>query len=254
MEPRSWLLRSGLLGERSGIVHVFTARGTHGGPDVDLRDRPGDPERACRAWERVMTALGASAEQVAQARQVHGRQVLEVDEPSGPLAVVGEADALITTTPGLWLAIRTADCVPILLAAPDAVAAVHAGWRGVAAQIVLAAVDALVERARCTPGEVVAAIGPHASVEHYVTGPDVVLAREQAGRDPRRISKSGPRGRLHTDLERAVRDQLERRGVRALERVGGCTLSDERYFSHRRLGPGSGRQAALIALLPNRSG
>lgn len=248
MAPVSYLLRSRLLLGRQGVQHAFTHRGSPPTDQVDLRDRPYDPQGAVHAWERVMAAVGGSTDQVAQVRQVHGADVALVDQPTGPLAVAAEADALVTTTPGIWLAVRTADCVPILLSAPGAVAAVHAGWRGVAAGVVPAAVQLLVERSGAQPMEVAAAIGPHASVERYETGPEVVAQLERAGLDPARVSRTGPSGRLHTDLEQAVRDQLGGLGVRSIERVAGCTLREERFYSHRRLGPGSGRQASLIAL------
>ncbi|TVQ92827.1 MAG: laccase domain-containing protein [Deltaproteobacteria bacterium] len=248
MESRGWLLRSELLSSVSEVVHAFTAKGSGPGPDVDLRDRPHDPGGSYEAWTRVLAAMGGHPDQLAQVRQVHGRRVVEITEPTGPLAVAGEADAMITRRPGIWLAVRTADCVPVLLWAPGAVAAVHAGWRGVASRVVVDAARTLAELAGCRTSDVLAAIGPHASVEHYETGPEVIEALVAAGLDAERVRRGGASGREHADLEQAVRDQLAEVGVVRVDRVPGCTLADERFFSHRRSGGAPGRQASIIAL------
>lgn len=246
------LLFADLMRARAGIVHAFTTR--HGGTphDLDLGDAHGRTADAVyAAWSQVTEPLEGRPEQVVLLRQVHGARVVEVAQGAGPHRVVAEADAVLTTVPGVLLAVRTADCVPVLLAASGAVAAVHAGWRGIVAGVVPAAVRALSDRVGVSPSDVVAAIGPHASVEGYETGPDVVDALVATGLPRQRISKMGPSGQEHTDLGAAVYLQLLGGGVEHTERVAGCTLRDAQFFSHRR--GQSGRQAAIIGLCASSS-
>ena len=94
--------------------------------------------------------------------QVHGGEVLDVHVGGGPLQVVGTADAVVTTMPGVVLAVRVADCVPVLLAAPGVVAAVHSGWRSTSVDVVGAAVQRMVA-AGADPVDITAWVGPHIS-------------------------------------------------------------------------------------------
>lgn len=244
---RAPLLFADLLRGRPGLVHGFTTRRGATTQDLDLGDARGrPPEELYDAWRQATAALDGRPEQVALLRQVHGARVVEVAQGAGPHRVVAEADAAITNVPGVLLAVRTADCVPVLLAASGAVAAVHAGWRGIVAGVVPAAVRALSERAGVPPSSIVAAIGPHASVEGYETGPEVVDALVATGLPRERIARMGPSGREHSDLGAAVDLQLLGSGVKRTERVAGCTLRDAELFSHRR--GQTGRQAAIIGL------
>lgn len=168
------------------VRHGFTTRG--GGCSVgalaglNLALRAGEaPDRLRENWERAARTLlpEAGAGQVALLDQVHGGAVLPVEAPTGPLGTLGAADALVTTRRGLILAVRTADCLPVLLAAPGGVAAAHAGWRGVAAGVVPAALRALLAATGAAPGEVRVALGPHAT--RLEVGPEVVEAFAAAG-------------------------------------------------------------------------
>lgn len=189
-------------------------------------------------------------------RQVHGRESVRVDcdfrgtWPSGP----SEGDAIWTASPDLPVAVRVADCVPILLWAPKtrAVAAVHAGWRGTAADILGATLDFARESFGVRPDEVWAAVGPCISHDRFEVGPEVVQALMQTGltREDLRVHV-GARGKPHVDLRAANRALLVRAGVPVgqIEDVGGCTWSEpERYDSYRRDGAASGRMHAVIAL------
>jgi YfiH family protein len=147
--------------------------------------------------------------------------------------------------------IRVADCVPVLLADPKsgAVAAVHAGWRGVVAGVVPAAVDAL-GRLGADPRHLVAAVGPCISAKHFEIGPEV--AEELANADlAASVVAPGVHGpKHHADLVLAVRTQLERCGVAPanIDAEPPCTYADRaRFFSYRRDGARSGRLAAIIA-------
>jgi YfiH family protein len=163
-------------------------------------------------------------------------------------------DAVWTCAPDLPVGVRVADCVPILLWDPvaGAVGAVHAGWRGTAADIVGRTLRFARDALGVDPSRVRAAIGPCISVARFEVGPEVVDALLAAGLSREDLGvRVGPRGRPHVDLRSANRALLTRAGVpeSRIEQVGGCTFSSpERYESYRRDGPASGRMQAVIAL------
>jgi len=245
------LLTTALLGAR-GVSHGFTTRvgGVSTGPlaHLNLARRPGEQD-ACLGenWSRVAAALGRKAADVALLNQVHGARVAHVRSPAGPLACVADADAAVTDVPDLVLTVRTADCVPVLLAAPGAVAVAHAGWRGAAAGVVRAVVEALCALAGCSPGEVVAAVGPCVSGPAYEVGDEVVLALEKAGVARGAFATLVPGARPHVDVGAHVTTTLSQLGV-PWERVRRCTGRDPALFSHRHDGPLTGRQAGVITL------
>jgi YfiH family protein len=175
-------------------------------------------------------------------RQVHGRNVLRVPPHSDDL----EADALVTTEPGFAVAVRTADCVPILLGdrSRRGVAAVHAGWRGSAARIVEHAIAALCEASGAEPCELVAVIGPHIEPCCYEVDDPV---RDEVG-EPSVFVAAERDGHFWLDLERLNRLQLKRAGLRDIANVGECTFCNPaRYASFRRDGS-SGRMLSYIKL------
>ena len=137
-----------------------------------------------------------------------------------------------------------ADCVPVLLASPRGVAAVHAGWRGTAAGIVQVAVEHLCSRTGCRPADVLAAVGPCISVEAYEVGEEVVSGISE--RVPPEVFVDRCRARPHVDLKAANRWLLEDAGVLEVDVLPHCTWGDRRFFSHRRDGELTGRQAAVI--------
>lgn len=238
------LVTSPVLAIRSGLRHGFTTRrgGVSLGPlaSLNLARRPGEHDAALEEnWRRVL----GDPSQLALAHQVHGRTVLVVDAGRGPLEVVGEGDALVTTTPGVVVAVRVADCVPVLLAGPGIVAAVHAGWRGTVAGIVGATIARMEELVGVRPSELVAAVGPAIGVCCYEVGPEV--AGRVAERTPDAVDRS--RTREHVDLRRANAIQLEQAGVGQVDVVGPCTRCDEHSFSHRR-DPACGRLAGFVGL------
>jgi YfiH family protein len=199
-----------------------------------------DDPRSVRAnRERLLRALGADPACLATAGQVHGAAVRLAERP-GHLAA---CDALLTTQPGLALAVSTADCAPVLLWAPGAVAAVHAGWRGAARGVASAAVRALAARAACTPRDVTALIGPCIHPCCYPVGSEVAACFPPeclVGRD----------GATRLDLPRTLTLELQRAGVGACHDVKRCTsCQSEWFFSHRRDGDRTGRQWGL-AFLP----
>lgn len=244
-------LHSRLLAEIPGLVHAFSTR--EGGVSPAPQDSlslalrgAGTAEQVQENWRRFLAPNPVAS--LAICDQVHGDTVRVVQEGHGPLQTCGEADALVSTTPGVLLAVRTADCVPILLAAPGGVAAVHAGWRGTVAPILGPAVQTLCAEAGCRPEEVRAAIGPCIGVDAYEVGREVVDALENL--DLQVCVRRSPSGRTHVDLARANRLLLHRFGVRDVDVLGLCTHRDPRFFSHRRDGAGTGRMASFVGLLP----
>lgn len=209
------------------------------GPDgLDLR--PGAPEAV---WAGLADGLGCAGWPVARVSQVHGDGLLEATTGG----VIGEADALYTTTSGLLLCVRVADCVPVLLAGPQVVAAVHAGWRGAAAGIVPKVVAQLrgeglsVDRAW---------IGPSICGPCYEVGDEVVDAIEATGVPTARFVQRRLGARPHADVGAAVYAQLEASGVPLVARDPACSRCAPGLHSYRRDGARSGRMGAVIGLAP----
>ena len=176
-------------------------------------------------------------------RQVHGTRVLDFAAPPAPGADEPEADAAVTATPGVVLAILSADCLPVVLAARDGreVAAAHAGWRGLADGMLEATVAAM----RTPPGELLAWLGPAAGPQAYEVGEDVREAfLRHDGAAAAAFQPTRP-GHWHADLYALARQRLAASGVTAVYGGQHCTISDAgRFHSHRRDGR-SGRMATL---------
>ena len=178
--------------------------------------------------------------------QVHGARALRTSA-MGPSAV--EADGLVTADPGELLVIRTADCLPILLAAvedgsPIAVAALHAGWRGLVAGIVGETVRLLRESA--PSASVIGAIGPSIGACCFEIGPEVAAPIEAlvAG-----TTSPGRGDRSMGDLPLAARRQLADLGVETDAEAPPCTRCDpERFHSYRAAGRVAGRLGAFIGM------
>ncbi len=191
--------------------------------------------------------VGLPANRVFFAAQVHGDGVLELTGDEAQLDVVlREGDALISAEPTLACGVRTADCVPILIAdtRTGRVAAVHAGWRGLVGHVIRAAG----ERLGGNPEHWVAAIGPHISVEAFEISDDVAERLEGASDASDAIVRA-PGRKPHANLRTIARAQLERLGVPAeqIDQVLGCTLGQpELFFSYRRDGKASGRHLSVI--------
>lgn len=247
------LQRSALLSRDPAVVHGFTTRhgGVSTGPltSLNLAQRGGEtPEALDQNWARVSAALELPGAPIGLASQTHGVTVLDGDAALGRAGRVdlGEGDAIVLTQPGALIAVRVADCVPILLSAPGAVAAVHAGWRGTAAGIVTHALQALLARSGAAPDAVRAAIGPCIGSCCYEVGDEVAAALAQVAPAPIAL-RPGPR-RPHADLRAVNESLLHAAGVRQVEQVGPCTRCSPDHFSHRRDGEATGRLAGVIGL------
>lgn len=176
-------------------------------------------------------------------RQIHSATVVLTDRVL-PVKDAEQGDAVVSDTPGLWVGIRTADCVPILLGDPRAkmVAAVHAGWRGTAANIAGLTVQELAHLCGAVPEDLVVAIGPGIGQCCFEVGSEV--SREFAGLFPEAVADL-----RHIDLVEANRRQLVAAGVRSrnIDILGLCTRCGEAEFeSWRRDREQSGRMVAAI--------
>ena len=218
-----------------------------GGATLSFGLGPAAP--AAAAEERVDAVTAALAPGVCAvhwARQVHGRQLLLVsggEDPGGGGRCMGAGDGLVTRQPGIALAVWTADCVPVLLVAEGAIAAVHAGWRGTAAGIVEAAVLRLHALAGGARSAVHAAIGPAVGPCHYPVGGEVVQALTSGNVDGQLWHADG-----RVDLRALVCGRLAALGVTQVELVGGCTACDPELASYRRDGDQAGRNLSLVYL------
>lgn len=215
--------------KKAGFRHAFTTRSS--GDFATLRDPV-----PLRAWQEALAKdVGFEPSRFFQTKQVHGRTVVDADQDPASLLKV-EADGITSVREGDAVAIRVADCVPILLAATDTgkVAAVHAGWRGVEARIL----DVAVERLRSS--SIIAAVGPSIGRCCFEVGAEVAT---RIG-DEFVVRREGEKA--FVDLRAAVRVQLEPLGV-AVEDVPGCTRCEsDRFHSYRRDGDASGRLVGVI--------
>jgi YfiH family protein len=237
-----------------GVSHGVSTRG--GGVSVgtyaslNLGASVGDaPEAVTENRARLALALGFEPDRLVTTPQVHGKDVLVVDETTAPHALSIRADILVSKTPGFLLMQRLADCVGMLLWHEWAgvVGVAHAGWRGTA----LGVAGRFVEAAADLGGEpdgLRVVVGPSIGPCCFEVGPEVVEQIPGAAD----ASTIGPRGRPHVDLWELNRRQLVAAGVPAdrVDVAGACTrCQPDLYFSHRALGYPAGRFGAAIGLL-----
>jgi len=213
----------------------------------DLRGEPG--ESTLRDW--LAERGGCPVRPVlARLKQVHGVRVAE----SGRAAPDRPADACFSRSPGAVCAVRTADCLPVLICDRQGgeVAAVHAGWRGLAAGVI----EATLSRLHSPGSELMAWMGPAISQRHFEVGPEVrevfLDSAPVGGReDSAACFLPGRDDRYMADLYGLARLRLSAAG---LEHIGGgdyCTYSDaSRFHSYRRDGASAGRLYSLILIAP----
>jgi hypothetical protein len=235
-----------------GAAMSLRAGGISTGPyaSANLGLAVGDDAVAVQAnRRRFVAAIGARPVWL---QQVHGARVVQVgavDLDRPPPA----ADAAWTAEAGIACTVQVADCLPVLFAAPGgrAVAAAHAGWRGLAGGVLEAALGALCAGAGCAPGEVAAWLGPCIGPRRFEVGADVLaafgVAPEAAGGSafsPRVGADGSPR--WLADLPRLARERLTRAGVARVDGGVWCTVDDgARFYSFRR-DRVTGRHAAAV--------
>jgi YfiH family protein len=258
--PFRWLRRDGLVlieAELPAGRAVFSTRagGRSDGPYRSLNLgilTEDDSARVAQNRELLASALDRDPSGFAMGLQVHGAKVERRSRPPRASAYVQRgtrltrADAQVTDDPGVTPLVLVADCVPLVLSAPRAVAVAHCGWRGVSAGLVPNAVEAVRELARDAGGGLSAALGPGIGACCYEVGDEVRDAFEARGH---RAVFDGPR----LDLAAAIRHELEQTGVKrgSIWDSGLCTSCQaELFFSHRRDAGVTGRQAGIAWLEP----
>jgi YfiH family protein len=249
-------------------LQTFRSGGASAAPyaSLNLGSHVGDAAAAVVKNRRRLALAAGLPSEPAWLTQTHGINVADLDVADGvggtadrehPRAL-GPADAAFTRQPGRVCAILTADCLPILLAADsgELVAALHAGWRGLAGGVIEATVQAMA----APPESLMAWLGPAIGPQHFEVGAEVreaLLAGDsKAGADAAAGVGSGAhaafalnaRGRFMADLSALACRRLAALGVSRIHGGGECTFAaGDRYFSHRRDGV-TGRQATLIWL------
>jgi YfiH family protein len=224
--------------ELNGASVLYTARdgGVSEGPYAELNLGPwtdDDPEAVSANHDLLAVAARLPRHDFAWGHQVHGIEVRALREPPAEEDHGEEVDGQATRLPRVAPTVFVADCLPVALSAGDGVAMLHAGWRGLAGGILERGVATL--RGLGARGDVHAAIGPGAGACCYEAGEEVhASVGHSVGRND--------------DLKAAAAERLRAAGVSEVQDVGICTICDEGYFSHRRAGGVTGRQAGVVWL------
>jgi YfiH family protein len=235
-----------------GVPHAFSTRlgGVSRGIFASLNfgnpaGAADDPDHLAENHRRLLRAIGCCGRKLLRVHQVHGARVVEAPPADG---AVENADAIVTGDAATLAGVRTADCVPLLLATPDGrrVAAVHAGWRGAVAGVATQAVRGLCAD-RYRPGDLLVAIGPAIGFEAFEVGTEVLAAFGRVWGSMAPVRWLGERGRV--DLRQSLILELGQAGVprHRIDCSDRCTVTHgEEFFSHRRDHGLTGRMLAII--------
>jgi YfiH family protein len=228
-----------------GVDHFFGTR------SLSLPVTPGRPFSSS-----IGCTNGAGTRVLLSVKQVHGTDALVVDKPlEGADSFEGAWDALVTDQPGIMVAVRTADCVPVLLHDPvqRVVAAIHAGWRGAMAGIVPKTITLLVKRFGARAERLRMAIGPSAGVCCYEVDEPVLSRLRTALPAWREVVKPTGIERALLDLRGFLRRQALAEGLHAdrIATVDACTICQpDLFYSYRREGVVKATMVSGIALQP----
>lgn len=248
-----WIEATGLPAGVRGGTATRRFAGVSAAPfgRANYGERSGDDSAAVARNRALLRASLGLLHEPLWLQQVHGTAVV-VEASSGASPAVHEsggtaplADACIVRGRGLAAVIQSADCLPILLAARagDEVAAVHAGWRGLAAGVVEATLAAM----RAPADSIHAWIGPGIGLRAFEVGPEVRAAFVDADPGAATCFGRGRDDRWHADLAQLARRRLHALGVTRVDGGNWCTLeSPDVFHSYRRDGARSGRMATLI--------
>ena len=211
--------------------------------------------------KRLVNALHIRYEDLIVPKQIHGDQILTIDETYLSLdekkrqETSNGYDALITQQKNICIGITTADCVPIILYDPQkqVAAAIHAGWRGTVKEITRKVIQNLRTQFHTNPSDIIAGIGPSISSKHFEVGSEVAEQFSQKQNLQQPIIYYNPKTqKAHIDLWEANKQQLISSGVQTenIEIAQMCTYThSEKFFSARREGIRSGRMITGIILL-----
>lgn len=208
-------------------------------------------ERFEATAERLLSAIGMPDAGLATCRQVHSAVVRAVTTEADARDRTAECDALTARAPGLLLGVKTADCVPVLIAdrRTSAVAAVHAGWRGTAGRIVERAFAAMMATWSVRRADCIAAIGPAICGSCYEVGADVLGRFKAEFPYAKRFVSNEAGGKGHVDLKAACAIQLELCGFdpEQIYVADYCTMcGNDLFFSYRKEGVRAGRILSVV--------
>jgi YfiH family protein len=239
--PDKMMLCASSLAAIDGLRHGFFTRqgGVSGGIYASLNCGPGSRDDTANVAEnraRVAEILGVRPDRLLSLSQQHSAKAVTVKKPWDG-AKTPEADAMVTSTPGLALGVLTADCAPVLFADGEAgvIGTAHAGWRGALSGIVEATVKAM-EKLGAAPERITAVIGPAISQKAYEVGSEYLeqFLAEERGSGPFFVTDEAS-GEPHFDLPGYVGERLASTGVGQIVDLGLCTYCEEtRLFSYRR--------------------
>ncbi len=244
LRPAQWLIPDWPAPPRVRALSTMRCGGASRDPyaSLNLGSHVEDEPLAVAKNRRTLSEAAGLPAEPHWLTQVHGTDVLDLDSVTD--RAQRSADAAVSGLPGTVCAILTADCLPLLLAAGSSarVGAAHAGWRGLAAGVIEAAVRAM----STPPSDMLAWLGPAIGPKHFEIGAEVREALLCADPGADAALKPNARGRFMADLFALARRRLTRAGVERIYGGGECTYSQaDMYFSHRRDGR-TGRQATLI--------
>jgi hypothetical protein len=216
-----------------------------------------DRARVQRNRARFARALQFNPKALVTLQQVHGNRLAILTEATDPQLLRGTpGDGLLTNRPGLPLGVLTADCFPVILAAPrvPAVGIVHAGRRGIAALIVSSAIALMSQTFDAPPEELFVAIGPGIGRCCYEIDEASAAPFQAQGVLNDAVYRPSRPGHLYLDLQCAIRQQLCQAGVPSTQvwYTDLCTACHPHWFySYRRDGPRSGRMLNVVMIRPN---
>ena len=233
-------LASQLLSAIPGLRHAFFSRDGGVSDDIYASLNGGlgsndDPAKVAENRRRMAEQMGVAPELLLSVHQVHSPDAVVATDP-WPGGVRPRADAIVTRSEGLAIAVTTADCGPILLVDPNArvIGAVHAGWKGALTGILESTVDAM-EKLGAERSGIVAAIGPLIRQHSYEVGGEFVdRFTETDAENALFFLPSVRHGHAMFDLASFIRTRLENAGVLMIDAIGVDTYSDERFYSYRR--------------------
>jgi hypothetical protein len=250
--------------QRRGVRHAFSTRiGGISPPPFDSLNlgnpngisEQDDYDRIWDNYSRLTSSIGCGTDRPLRVHQVHGCEIAKV-ESDRSFDTDCKADALLSRDQKRVISIRTADCVPILISSGDGtlVAAVHAGWRGIVAEVIPRTIRRMLDENKETGADdLIAAIGPCIGHNAFEVGPEVLDEFEKIFADAAPITRDS-NGKGHVDLRKAAQTQLLNSGLRGknVDSTDRCTVTHaDEFFSHRRDNGITGRMAAVIAANPS---
>ncbi len=231
----------------NGIIHAFTTRQNGLGVKNNGIKSPGD-------WDAVAEAFAVSPDRVVTVNQVHGDNIVVINDENYRVLNTVQADALVTRAPEIAIGVETADCVPVLLFDPvtRAIAAIHAGWRGMVKKIIQKTMTRMQHQFGSDPARMIAAIGPAIGPECYEVDEPVMGPMREAFPFWQDVAKPHGAGRWSLDLVKTNKMELVRIGCaeKNIHALGLCTSCRKDLFYSFRAEGRTGRMLSVIMLKP----